>query len=188
MPNKEIVGDLMKSFRAVRNQSSETTAPPPRKRSSKSSSAPSSLTYKKSPQELFMTKYYDLENNIDSFGTSDILYFFVQKASENGVKYVIANFAKDMTCAKKLLSNYSPREVCLMIEFLFESGQTYLDVHNLNLGVISSRWCNKIYQDSMLWVDDEYVETPKRNSSKSSRPKREWERSNSNSVKVGKWE
>ena len=188
MANKEVVDELMRSFRTTRNQCSviPPTTAKTQKRSSNSRRT-SIGSYKKSPQELFNEKYYDLENTIDSFGTSDILYFFVQKASENGVKYVIANFAKDMTCAKKLLSNYTPREACLMIEFLFESGQTYLDTHSLNLGVISSRWCNKIYQDSMLWVNDEYVDTPKKQY-KSTKTKREWEHSDSNSVKVGKWE
>ena len=179
MPNREIVGELMKSFRASRNQCS-VTPPEPKVNHKQSKSSRSSNTYKKSPQELFIEKYYDLENNIDSFGTSDILYFFVQKASERGVKYVIANFAKDMTCAKKLLSNYTPREVCLMIEFLFESGQTYLDMRKTTPAILLTGWCNRIVADTQDYLDGTFKS--------STRPIREYDGDDDEESTIGVWE
>lgn len=130
---------------------------------------------------------YKLERgDLSKFGTRDIMYFFRDIANENGVKYIIANPKVDMRNFKLALKRgYSTEDVLAMIEFLFTSGQTYLDKKTLHPGILLSNWCNKIYQDTQLWIDDNY--DPNTSYSK---PKlnREWN-DNNTEVKsnVGEW-
>ena len=120
--------------------------------------------------ENFYRKYLNLEEYIDSFGVTDLVYYFREIAKENGYRYVITNFAKDKAVFKRVLSNYSVREVCAMIEFLFESEQDYLDKARTTPNVLYSAWVNTIYADTQLWIDDKYV--PK--SKKTKKHKGEW--------------
>lgn len=132
----------------------------------------------------FLRKYANLEDSIDSFNSQDLMYFFREKAREAGIKYVISNMKRDMGIFKKLSSNYTPREICLMIEFIFFSEQNYLDREITQPTVLSSGWCNRIYRDSLLWVEDKYVpEIPKH------RPKREYDGNSSvNNAEIGEWD
>ena len=91
---------------------------------------------------------------------------------------------RDLGVFKKLLSNYTPREICLMIEFIFNSNQDYLDKTITQPTVLISGFCNKIYRDSMLWVEDKYSPDSK----PKNRPQREWVKNSSNSAKIGDWE
>lgn len=139
------------------------------------------------PYSSFMEKYNHLEDTIDSFNARDLMYFFREKAKEGGYKYVIANMKRDMGIFKKLLSNYEPKEVCLMIEFIFFSEQDYLDKSITQPTVLASSWCNTIYRDALLWVDDQYIPSPK--FSKKSQPTREWSReSTTEKASIGEWE
>jgi hypothetical protein len=129
----------------------------------------------------FLYKYRHLEECIDSFKPYDILLYFVKVAEDNGIKYVIASKGRDLGSIKNTMKKYDNREICLMIEFLFESEQDYLDKAGLCPTILSSRWCNTIYRDSLLWVDDKYI--PK---SKKVKAKREWTDDKSD-TKVGEW-
>ena len=139
----------------------------------------------KSRYQIFLEKYADLENHIDSFKTQDIVYFFREKSKEAGARYIIANMKRDMGIFKKLQENFSVPEILLMIEFIFSGDQTYLDVNRTQPTVLASNWVNTIYQDSILWSKDRYTEV-KRGSSKSRTEKREWSSSNTDS-KIGEW-
>lgn len=188
MKNKQQTNDLLKAFRESRGQVQKHFNPP------KSSSASSSRGVRgrkktSDPYSSFLEKYANLENTIDSFKTQDLMYFFQEKAKEQGIKYVIANVKRDMAVFKKLQDNYTPREICLMIEFLFFSGQNYLDITNLQPTVLLSGWCNTIYRDSLLWVDDLYNPEEKYTSKKSHTSKREWGRDvEGEKVVIGEWE
>lgn len=134
----------------------------------------------------FLQKYEDIENTVDSFTTHDLMYFFREKAREVGVKYVIANMKRDLGIFKKLQSDYEPREICLMIEFIFCSEQNYLDREITQPTVLSSTWCNTIYRDSIAWANDEYDPNVKPVKNKVSR---EWKGDTStDKAKVGEWE
>lgn len=136
-----------------------------------------------------MEKYNHLESTVDNFKTQDLMYFFREKARESGVKYVIANMKRDMGIFKKLQSNYTPREICLMIEFIFCSNQNYLDITITQPTVLSSSWCNTIYRDSLLWADDMYEPTERKITKKEQLKKREWQREvTGESAKIGEWE
>ncbi len=145
--------DLLDSFRQMRHQVT-TNLDKPKKPSKKQGSNLSAY-------DKFLIKYYDLENSIDKFKPMDFLYFFREKAQEVEIHYVISNYAKDCKVFKLLLDRYKADEILLMIEFLFMSEQDYLDKTRLRPTILISGWCNTIYQDSLLWVDDKYTNRKK---------------------------
>jgi hypothetical protein len=138
----------------------------------------------------FLRKYDDLEKYISSFTTSDLTYFFREKAHENGSRYSISNMKRDMGIFKALLQEYSSFEICSMIEFLFTSGQKYLKITTLQPTVLSSNWRNTIFNDTMLWLDDKF--NPNKKSEKIKRKpvsrnqEREWQKGKKQ-VKMGEW-
>ena len=136
---------------------------------------------KKSDYDIFLEKYNDLENEIDNFNHRDIVHFFCETAKQSGVKYVIANWARELSIVSVLLENYSVHEICLMVEFLFFSDQDYLQKNGLGLTVLKSGWLNKIYADSQLWADDKYK--PQKRLQEATR---EWTGDEEKSV-AGKW-
>lgn len=173
---------IVSEFRSSRNQ---TTATPPRTEPRKKRQTGNS------PYESFLAKYRDLENTIDDLKTRDLVYYFREIAEENGHRYVIANIQKDMAIMKRLRQNYSNREICGMIEFLYESDQDYLDKNRLSPNLLASNWVNTIYADTQLWVDDKYVPKSKKQKKTRKFDDREWnsdkKEDNDNSVVSNDW-
>lgn len=169
---------IMAEFRAVRCQSvqapKETPKPPSRQRREPNS-----------PYEVFLRKYSHLEDTIDDLGTKDLVYYFREVAKENGYKYVISNIQKDMAVMKKARTNFDNREICGMIEFLYESDQDYLEKDRLSPNLLVSSWVNTIYADMQLWVEDKYV--PRSVQSKKSKhsTKGEWKSSAKEETAIG---
>ena len=96
---------------------------------------------------------------------------------------MISNIQKDMHIFKVLMQNYTNREICGMIEFLYNSEQDYLDKERLSPNILASQWINTIYADFNLWVEDMYV--PK---SKKKHHNREWTAPvESTETKIGEW-
>ena len=184
--------ELMGEFRSCRNQSMVEQSKPKKFGLIKKPLKCSPLVHKNvssDKYQLFLNKYHDLENTIDTFKPQDLMYYFREKSAESGYKYVISNMKRDLGIFKKLLNNYSPSEVCLMIEFLFNSEQNYLDPAIIQPTVLVSGWCNTIYRDSMLWVDDKYI--PKFNTSpiKKQNKSREWGNKGSETkTNIGEWD
>ena len=168
--------DLMRAFRETRKQVQGSYGNTVRKVSKRKSSTPKTTKNKVS----FSEKYADLENWIDKFTASDLVFFFVEKAKEAGVKYVVPNMAKECGMFKNFLKKYTSKEICLMIEFVFNSNQDYLDKSTFSPSLLVSAWCNTIYRDSMLWVDDKY--RPKNSN-------REWSgEATDNKASIGEWD
>lgn len=171
---KQNISDLMSSFREIRNQmQSSVNLEAPKKERKKSTS---------SNYDKFMEKYNNLADNIDSFNSVDLAYYFREKSRENGYHYVIASIRRDAGIFKKLLDRYSSRDICLMIEFVYCSDQNYLDKEGLSPTVLVSSYCNTIYKDTMLWVNDKY--TPKKRTTKK-KAIREWD--NKANSSIGDW-
>lgn len=108
----------------------------------------------------FKKKYVDFENHIDSFTPTDFTYYFLEKSKENDVGYVVMNWGKEVGIFKKLMKVRENLEIALMIDFLFSSNQSYITRSYLAPSILVSGWGNKIYQDSLLWVDDLFVDVP----------------------------
>lgn len=109
------------------------------------------------------------EDNIDELTTRDLVYHFRDKAHEAGSRYVISNFKRDMGVMKKVRERYSIREVLLMIEFMFESEQDYIDKIHAQPTILVSNWTNTILPDAELWIEGKYIPRSKKKHSK-----REW--------------
>lgn len=144
----------------------------------------------------FLEKYKNLDKYIESFKPMDLVYYFREKSRDTGNHYTIRNMKRDMGIFKKLLFDYTPVEVCAMIEFLFESPQNYLPTLDLQPTVLASTYCDHIYKDTLDWVEDKYVPT-KHNKTKSysSASKRNVEREYNggsqvkcHKSKLGSWE
>ena len=167
--------DIIDSFKSAR-------------RTTEASKRPSRMPARKSPvtniYQAFLNKYNNIEETIDTFGTRDLVYYFREVLMECEHKYVVSNIKKDMAIFKRLQENYSSREICGMIEFLFRSEQDYLDKNRLSPNVLASSWVNTIYADTQLWLDDKY--SP--NSAKKSKKQREWSESRNEDVEIGGWD
>ena len=151
--------NLLNEFRSSRGQFEEAPKQEaPRKKRKKGA---------KTHYDVFLKKYEDLENRIDDFNVRDLVFYFREIAKEHGYKYAISNITKEMAVMKRLTENYDNREICAMIEFLYDSEQDYLPKDRLSPSLLSSGWVNTIYADMKLWVEDKYVP----NSKKSDKPK-----------------
>lgn len=196
MRDRQKSNDLLKAFRESRQQiqkpveNSVDNVDKSRSRESTFSRGYGARAKKSSdPYSSFMDKYNHLQETIDEFKTQDLVYFFREKARESGVKYVIANMKRDMGIFKRLQDNYSIREICLMIEFIFCSNQNYLDITITQPTVLASSWCNTIYRDSLLWADDRYEPAEKVTTRKDRIKKREWQREvTEEKANIGEWE
>ena len=160
---------VLTEFRMSRGQSEKpappTTAPPTKERRSANT-----------PYESFVRKYNNLEETVDKLGTRDLVYYFREIAEECGYRYVISNIKKDMAIMKRLRSNYSNREICGMIEFLYESDQDYLEKDRLSPNLLASQWVNTIYADMKLWVDDKYIPRSVKTKRKNNTKTKEWDK------------
>lgn len=172
---------ILNEFRVSRGQTGkppkQTPAPPNRERKSSNS-----------PYETFLRKYHNLEETIDKLGTRDLVYYFREIAQEQGYRYTISNIKKDMAIMKRLRANYDNREICGMIEFLYESDQDYLEKDRLSLNLLASSWVNTIYADMKLWVDDKYIPRSVQAKKKKNVKQREWDKDEAktkNDVRIG---
>ena len=177
----ETTRKMLAEFRLSRNQTSQASKPEP-KPPTRNRPTPNT------PYEAFLRKYSDLENTIDKLGTRDLVYYFREISQECGFKYVISNIKKDMAIMKRLKANYSNREICGMIEFLYESDQDYLDKNRLSPNLLASSWVNTIYADMQLWVEDKYIPRSVQTKSKKNIKQREWDKTEAdtdNDVSIG---
>lgn len=135
--------------------------------------------------EAYLKKYE--RGDLSKFSTRDIMFFFRDTANDNGAKYIIANGKVDMRNFKLAKDRgYSTEDILAMIEFLFTSGQKYLDVKTIHPGILLTGWCNKIYQDTQLWLEDKF--DPNATFSKT-KLNREWTDNNTKiKSNVGEWE
>ncbi|MFI3211677.1 MAG: hypothetical protein R3Y64_11595 [Peptostreptococcaceae bacterium] len=117
-----------------------------------------------SDYDRFLIKYLaftqdDIDDGIKKFKTRDLAFYFKYQKDIKDIKYVIANYSKEYKTYNNLITKgYTVGEIYLMITFLFESGQTYLDLKSLSPYILSSGWSNKIYTDSLLFAKGEYSE------------------------------
>lgn len=108
------------------------------------------------------------KREFDKFSSRDLLFYFKDKAKVNGIKFVstIQNDIRYMNNLKQARKNYEVAELMVMMEFLFDSEQDYLDKHTLHPGIFVTSWVNTIYRDTELWIDDKYVPRSKKLNSK----------------------
>ena len=185
--------DILAEFKAKQNlMSNSVDLTKPRKKMQQQEKPIESRKVLNKPNDPYVIYRTRLENGMfDKFNTRDILYFFVDVAKENGVKYIVSNYAKEQRTFKLLKERgYSVEEILTMIEFLFTSGQQYLDVNRLHPGILLTSWAKTIYADSQLWLDDKYEPYKKQSYASTSKPqpKREFTGDTSKeTVKIDDW-
>lgn len=122
---------------------------------------------------------------IDEFNAADLVRYFRYCAQQNGIRYVISNWGKEVSQMKRLMKQhggeFTNEEIITMIEFIFNSDQTYLDKRRTGIGIFTTNWLNKIFQDSQDWIRGEYSEQRK---PATTRP-REWSGSKKSTVEIG---
>ena len=124
---------------------------------------------KRTPYEMFLLKYDAIEKNgVEHFKTDDLIYYFKKVATDNNKYFAITSLVKERAIMKRVMSNFDNEDICLMIEFLFNSPQDYLDKDRLNPSLLASAWVNTIIVDSKLWLEDKFV--PRKNKSSKANP------------------
>lgn len=190
---KVAINDVMSEFKARQNLMSSTEAKASSRNNKPLAKSKTTKGVRRTPVDHYALYQHKLESgNLDKFNTQDIMYFFRDVANENGNRYIISNIAKDKRQFKLLLERgISVEEVLVMIEFVFTSGQKYLDTETLHPGIFLTNWCNTLLRDSKLWLDDKFdpdykpsKKAPKKDLTKG----REWQGSKSESdTTVGEW-
>lgn len=188
---KIAVNDIMSEFKSRQNLLSNKDVPPTKK--AKTETRKGVRKTPTDPYELYKKKLD--AGNLKAFSTLDLMYFFKDVANENGCRYIISNVAKDRRMFKMLLERgMSVEEILVMIEFVFTSGQKYLDTETLHPGIFLTKWCTTLLRDSKLWLDDKFdpnatkFKQSKATSKSEFMKGREWQGSNSDEdIAIGEW-
>lgn len=180
--NMELAKDLLSSYKENREKLTKNN----KTKATKPTTTPSAPSKRVTDYEKYRAKFD--KGDFTSLNNKDLCFYFQDVAKENGVKYITSNFKVEMHNFKLCKERgYTTEEILIMIEFLFTSGQLYLDVNRLHPGILLTGWANKIYQDSQLWLNDEYVvEQPKKKYSSEIKT-REWKPTTDTKTKVGEW-
>jgi len=110
-----------------------------------------------------------LENEaFNEFDHKDWFQYFLMKCNEQGIKYLVRNYAKDYAVIKSIMNELSPSMIKNMMDFLFDSDQDMIDKRTIGIWALSKGWINSVYQNTLLWIDGDY--TPKRGAKRN----REW--------------
>lgn len=114
------------------------------------------------------------KGKLDKFSSRDIIYFMQDCAKNQKVKCVITNYQVSMHQINLLKKKgYDNEDILAMIEFLYTSGQPYIDLNRISPSLLISTWGTTIYADTQLWLKDEY--DPNNKNKRKSVKEREWQ-------------
>lgn len=94
------------------------------------------------------------------YNSRDILFYYIDLAKSKNIKFVSNTKSNTIYMAniKLALKNYTIDEVLGMYDFLFNSGQTYIDMKRTNPGIIVTSWVNTIFSDYELYKKGKFVD------------------------------
>lgn len=177
--DKNLNQSLVEAYRNLRGISQEAYIPVKETKPAKKTTRT-----RKNDYESFSARFDEITiEEMQSFTAPDLLNYFRHTSEEAGHKYYVANYAMEMKIFKRLLQTYQPIEICLMVEFLFESNQNYITLP-VAPRILASSWNTTIYRDSQLWVVDKYVPYERK---RTVPVPREWKKSANNEVSLGEW-
>ena len=169
---------LLAEYREQTGQATSSEGPPERKRERKKETC--------TRHDKFHKKLID--KDYESFNSVDLVFYFQKVASDAGYRYSIPDVIIEARCMKNLFNDYSRTEICRMIDFVFNSDQTYLDRQRFSPRVLVSRWRNTIFPDSQDWLEGKYSAKPK-TKRQLQLDKREWRPTGKpRSAAIGEWE
>ena len=120
----------------------------------------------------------------EEFNGLDLVYFFRDASRDAGYRYSISNITMESGCMKRLLEEYTPVEICHMVDFIFKSGQDYMNKATCSPHLMASNWRNTLYPDSRAWLAGEYG-----TNQSSQLKRREWgTKKQEPDVRIGGWD
>lgn len=101
------------------------------------------------------------EERFSEFKTSDWILYFQYKAHQKGLDIRITNRNAVNSIFASIRRNYTPKEIKLMIDFIFECEHYYSN--NIGFHLLSSYYVNKIFNDAKMWENGTYQFSSRRN-------------------------
>lgn len=101
------------------------------------------------------------EEMFSEFKSLDWIYYFQMKYFEaNNMHYQISDNKRAWTVEhsiyKSVMKEYTPRDIKLMIDFIFDSNQDIKDKKQCGSYLLSSKWIDSIYRTACLWREGQY--------------------------------
>lgn len=169
--SKQDITDVKELFRERRNQM-QITAKKERVKFTRGFKQP-----KPQQQRAYKNKL------VDNYNSGDILWYFKDKAKENGITFY-TNQKLDMRYMrniKKVQETMDNEFILKMYDFLFESGQTYLDMRKTHPDIIITGWANRIIADTNDWVEGNFASNDKFKN-------REYNKVENEQCSIGEWD
>ena len=181
--NHKLSEDLKNAFRRVRNQSIDSNFEHKKRSNKKVSTGGRKASNADALQELFNKRVS--EGKFDEFTPPDLVFYWEKVAKDCNINWQNASMSVNAGAMRNLLKHYSPRDIVNMIDFLFKSSQTYIDMYISNPTVlVSNYFMNRIYADSVNWKKGEF-----KNETEKKFANREYSRKSSKvETKIGSWE
>ncbi len=142
---------------------------------------------KKSETKISASKrrfLFKLENELFSeFTSTDWIMYFQKKYQEaNGRGYAIVGkkaWSMEHSIYKSLMKDYSPKDIKLLIDFIFDSNQDIMPKLQAGSYLFSAKWIQGVYQSALLWQTGDYktkaeINKEKYQSSIPEKRNREW--------------
>ena len=132
----------------------------------------------------FLTKLE--EDMFSEFTSTDWIMYFQSKYQEaNGRGYAIVGkkaWSTEHSIYKSLMKDYAPKDIKLLIDFLFDSNQDIMPKLQAGSYLLSAKWIQGVYQSALLWQTGDYktkaeINKEKYQSSIPEKRNREWVKS-----------
>ena len=130
------------------------------------------------------------EGMFSEFTSGDWIFYFQRKYEKtNGRTYPINGqkaWMIEHAIYKSVMKDYTPKDVKLMIDFVFDSSQDIKPKLQLGSYIFSKGWLQGVYQSSMLWQTGDYMNQAEANKAKYAPDKRnrEWQGTKDEEVKI----
>ena len=98
----------------------------------------------------------------DLFTVGDWINYFKYKANSYGIRFIRGNVVKESSVIKSLMKKFSPLEIKMMIDFVFDADHTYFDKNKAGITILSGGWTQTIYASAKEWVEGRFVDKSKR--------------------------
>jgi cation transport regulator ChaB len=141
----------------------------------------SKLTKKKKLPQSVLRFLKKLEEEMYSeFNNTDwILYFKKKYRESNNREYTLVGdvaWRNERSIYNSVMKKFAPRDIKLMIDFLFDSDQDIMPKVQVGAFMLSSKWIDGVYRDATLWRDGLYVSKAQYRAQQNITPKRnrEW--------------
>ena len=100
------------------------------------------------------------KKQFSKFNAGDLLFYYQYKADRKHIRCIITNKIAMKSVFSKLKKEFSQEEICTMIDYLFDSGQTFIEMPKATPFILYSGYTQRIWAEAMEWHK---------------KPKREWD-------------